>query len=215
MQHSVERLLCHHVRSLCLVDHLRTERKGGHPCLFLVHLPDRLHQRRGEQGRRPPVVRHQIDQSGVEVGNVSGLRFNHSRQGQQVDLVLLQIEVVVQMLNILLESSKAGSLYFHGVRNGLACEELLQRQLQEPPKDGGRDDRQRHRPLGPERRVPPRGSTCSHCQISWLASSKVLLAYCSTTCCHFAVVLTTTERSNVFVSWHSDSRKCSSSGILT
>ena len=73
MQHSVERFLCHHVRSLCLVDHLRTERKGGHPCLFLVHLPDRLHQLRGEQGRRPPVVRHQIDQSVVEVGNVSGL----------------------------------------------------------------------------------------------------------------------------------------------
>ena len=64
----------------------------------------------------------------------------------------------------------------------------------------------------PSVRVPPQGSRCSHCQ--WQASCRVLLACYSTTCCHFLVILTTAERSSVFVVWHSASRKCSSSGIL-
>ncbi len=63
--------------------------------------------------------------------------------------------------------------------------------------------------------VLPRGSKCSHCQMSWQASCKVLLACCSTTCCHFPVVLTTAERSRALVSRHSVSKKRSSSGILT
>ncbi len=72
-------------------------------------------------------MRHKIDQGGVEVGNMLGLHLNHSPQDQQVELVLLPIQVVVQVLHILLENSIVGSLYFHGIRNGLACEELLQR----------------------------------------------------------------------------------------
>ncbi len=64
-------------------------------------------------------------------------------------------------------------------------------------------------------RVPPRGSKCSHCQISWQVSCRVLLACCSTTCCHFPVVLTTAKDNSTLVVWHSVSRKCSSSRILT
>ncbi len=63
--------------------------------------------------------------------------------------------------------------------------------------------------------VSLRGNKSSHCQISWQASCKVLLACCSTTCCHFPVVLTTAERSRALVSRHSVSKKRSSSGILT
>ncbi len=84
----------------------KVRREGERCCprLLLVHLPDRLHHQRGEQGRHQPVVRHQVHQSSVEIGNVAGLRLDHPRQGQQVELVLLPVQVVVQMLYILLMS---------------------------------------------------------------------------------------------------------------
>ena len=122
MQHRLECLFSHHVRSRCLIDHLRAEQEGDCSCLLLIHLPDYLHHRRSEQRRRQPVVRHQIDQGGVEVSNVSGLPLDRPRQGQQVELVLLPTQVIVQVLNILLESRKTGSLNFHGIWNILACE---------------------------------------------------------------------------------------------
>ncbi len=63
--------------------------------------------------------------------------------------------------------------------------------------------------------VPQLGNKCSHCQTSWQALCSVLLACCTSTCCHFPAILTTTDRSIILVFWHSSSRKCSSSGTLT